>query len=115
MRALRERGCAAGSSEHSQPSCAVGVKGSGEKPRVFDVPAERCARDLKTADTIDCAHFAMRHVGSLEPGVGKVRNPAGEIHFAFLRSKHRTQMTFLLQDCEHLAQADDSATRERAQ
>jgi hypothetical protein len=41
-------------------------------------------------------------------GVGEVRNTAGEIHVAFLRSEHRPRMICLLRDREHLAQPDDS-------
>jgi hypothetical protein len=51
----------------------------------------------------------MRHIGSREPGVGKVRNPTGEIHAAILRSEHRQQTIFPLRDGEHLAQPDDNA------
>ena len=75
--------------------------------------AERCDRDLKPAEAINHGPFAMRHIGSREPGVGKVRNPAGEIHAAILGSEHRQQTVFLLRDGEHLAQSDDNA-RQRA-
>lgn len=115
MRVLKEPGCAVGYSEHSQPSCAVGVSGSDGKSSVFGAPAERCGRDLNSADTVDCAYFAVRHNGSHEPGLHKVWEPAGEIRGAFLRSEHRTQMISLLRDCEHLAQPDDSARQQREQ
>ncbi len=101
--------------EHTQPSCAVSVNGSGERSSVFGVPAERCGRDLKPANAINHGPFAMRHIGSREPGVGKVSNPAGEIHAAIQRSEHRQQTIFLLRGGEHLAQPDDNARRRREQ
>ncbi len=97
--------------EDTRPSCAVGENGSGERSSVFGVPAERCGRDLKPADAIIRGPFAICHIGSRETGVGKIRNPAGEIHAAILQSEHRQQTIFLLQDGEHLAQPDDNAKR----
>jgi len=97
--------------EHTRPSCAVSVNGSGERLSIFGVPAERCGRDLKPANAINHGPFAMRHIGSREPGVGKVRNPAGEIHAAIRRSEHRQKSIFLLRGGEHLAQTDGNAKR----
>ena len=87
------------------------MNGSGERSSVFGVPAERCGRDLKPTDAINYGPFAMRHIGSREPEVGKVRNPAGEIHAAIRQSEYRQQTIFLLRDGEHLAQPDDNARR----
>ncbi len=104
-------GLAVAGLEHTQPSCAVSVNGSGERLSVFGVPAERCRRDLKPANAINHGPFATRYIGSREPGVGKVRNPAGEIQAAIQRSEHRQQTIYLLRGGEHLAQPDDNARR----
>ncbi len=101
--------------ENTRPSCAVSVNGSDERSSVFGVSAERCGRDLKPANAINHGPFAMRHIGSREAGVGKVRSPAGEIHAAIQRSEHRQQTIFLLRGGEHLAQPDDNARRRREQ
>ncbi len=104
-------GLAVATLEHTRPSRAVGVNGSGERSSVFGVPAERGGRDLEPANDINHGPFAMRHIGSREPGVGKVRNLAGEVHVAVQRSEHRQQTIFLLRGGEHLAQPDDNARR----
>ena len=82
---------------------------------VLDALEEACARHLKRAGAIDCAPCAVWRTASSEEGAGKVRMPATEMHVAFLRSEHRTQMIFGLHDFEHLAQPDDSAKRAEKQ
>jgi hypothetical protein len=97
--------------EHTRPSCAVSVNGSGERLSVLGVPAERYGRDLKPANAINDSPFATRHIGSREPAVGKVRNPAGEIQAAIQRSEYRQQSIFLLRGGGHFAQPDGNAKR----
>src|SRR3982750_1956458 len=89
--------------EQSRPSCAISGNRSDETSSRFAVPAERCARDLKLADTMNCAS-ALRHTGSHERGIGEVRKPTRESHAAFRQSEHRTQTIFLLREGEQGAQ-----------
>jgi hypothetical protein len=103
------------SSNHSPPSCAVNKNRNYRSFIVVNVPPERCARELEVAEAFDGAYFAIRLTGSSKVGIGEVRKPATEMHAAFQRPGHRTQMNFGLRDCEHLAQPDDSAKRDERQ
>ena len=100
----------AGRLAHSRPSCAVNRNGNRETPRVVSVRPGRIDHEVEFVG-VDLAHFGIGHFGSVEWGVGEVREPAHTPRVAVLHPRHRIRWELRPREQEGLAQAFDLNAR----